>query len=67
MAKISIKGEDIHPVYNWLTNSELNGTLDAKVKWNFQKFMIDSTGEVIDFVGPAGSPQSKRIIEWLNE
>ena len=67
MEKISIKNDSIHPVYKWLTNSEENGTLDAKVLWNFQKFMIDTTGHVEDFVGPAGSPFKKRIIEWLNE
>ena len=67
MEKISIKDEAIHPVYRWLTNSEENGTLDAKVIWNFQKFMIDTTGHVVDYVGPAGSPLKNRIIEWLNE
>ena len=67
MEKISIKDNEEHPVYRWLTNSSENGTLDAKVRWNFQKFLIDSTGHVIDFVGPAGSPYNKRIIDWLNE
>jgi len=67
MEKISIKGDDEHPVYRWLTDSSENGTLDAKVIWNFQKFMIDTTGHVIDFVGPAGSPYNRRIIEWLND
>jgi len=67
MAKISIKGDEEEPVYKWLTNSEENGTLDAKVLWNFQKFMVDTTGQVVDFVGPAGSPFNHRIIDWLNE
>ncbi len=67
MEKISIKDEAIHPVYKWLTNNKENGTLDAKVIWNFQKFMIDTTGHVVDYVGPRGSPLKNRIIEWLNE
>lgn len=67
MEKISIKDNEIHPVYKWLTSSEENGTLDAKVIWNFQKFMIDTTGHVLDYVGPGGSPLKNRIIEWLNE
>jgi glutathione peroxidase len=67
MEKTQIKGDNPNPVYEWLTNSEENGTLDAKVRWNFQKFMIDTTGHVIDFVGPANSPYNNRIIEWLNE
>lgn len=67
MEKISVKGDDQHPVYQWLTESSENGTLDAKVTWNFQKFLIDTTGHVIDYVGPPGSPYNHRIIEWLNE
>lgn len=67
MSKITIKGEDEEPVYRWLTNSEENGVLDAKVRWNFQKYMIDTNGQVVDFVGPASSVFSQRIIDWLNE
>ena len=67
MEKISIKGENPHPVYKWLTSSKENGTLDAKVTWNFQKFMIDGTGEVVDFVAPIKSPKNNRILNWLKE
>jgi glutathione peroxidase len=67
MEKISIKGDNPHPIYKWLSSSEENGTLDAKVTWNFQKFMIDEKGEVVDFVPPIKSVQSKRVLEWLNE
>nr|WP_319570912.1 glutathione peroxidase [uncultured Draconibacterium sp.] len=66
MEKISIKNNP-PPVYRWLMNSEENGTLDAKVWWNFQKFMIDEEGKVIDFVRPPKSPLSNKIINWLNE
>ena len=55
-----------YPLYKWLTSSEENGTLDAKVRWNFQKFMIDESGHVVDFVGPAVTPLNRKIIEWLN-
>ncbi|NQU51536.1 MAG: glutathione peroxidase [Bacteroidetes bacterium] len=67
MEKISIKGENPHPIYKWLTSSNENGTLDAKVTWNFQKFMIDENGEVVDFIPPIKSAKSDRIINWLNE
>ena len=52
MAKISVKGKDISPVYEWLTKKENNGVMDAKVSWNFQKFMIDENGNLIDMVWP---------------
>ena len=67
MEKISIKKENTHPVYKWLTSSKENGTLDAEVKWNFQKFMIDENGLVVDFVPPIFSPAGKKVINWLKE
>ncbi len=67
MSKISIKGDDAHPIYRWLTSSEENGVLDAKVTWNFQKFMIDKNGEVVDYVSPIVGPKNRRIMEWLME
>ncbi len=67
MEKISMKGDHPHPVYKWLISSEENGTLDAKVKWNFQKFMIDKEGRVVDFAYPTTSPNSKKIEDWLRE
>lgn len=67
MEKVSIKGNNPHPIYKWLTSSEENGTLDAKVTWNFQKFMINKNGEVVDFLAPIKSVENKKIINWLNE
>lgn len=66
MEKISVKGDDIHPIYKWLTSSKENGVVDAPVRWNFQKFLIDENGHVVDFVAPKNGPKSKKIIEWLS-
>ncbi|MBN1387330.1 MAG: glutathione peroxidase, partial [Bacteroidales bacterium] len=44
MSKISVKGKDMHPVYQWLTSRELNGYEDSEVQWNFQKYLIDENG-----------------------
>ncbi len=67
MSKISVKGDDIHPVYQWLTEKEKNGKMDSKVKWNFQKYMIDENGELVDVVAPREKPFSDRIVEWIME
>jgi glutathione peroxidase len=67
MEKISIKGENMHPVYQWLTNSEENGTLDGKVIWNFQKFLIDEEGVAVDFLSPITGAKNRRILDWLQE
>lgn len=65
MDKISVQGDDIAPLYKWLTTKEGNGKADAEVTWNFQKFMIDEDGEWIGSVPPKTSPLSDEIIEWV--
>lgn len=65
MAKISVKGKDIHPLYDWLTHKEYNGVMDAKVSWNFQKFLIDENGNLVDMVSPKSSPYDEKIIAWI--
>jgi len=67
MAKISVSGEDIAPLYKWLTQKSENGKQDAKVEWNFQKFMIDENGNWIGFVSPKISPMDDEIVKWIEE
>lgn len=67
MSKISVKGDDIHPLYKWLTNKSENGVEDAPVTWNFQKFMIDENGNYVGMVSPQESPASETIIKWIEE
>lgn len=66
MDKISVKGKEQAPLYKWLTSKSENGKLDQKVTWNFQKFMIDEDGHLVDVVMPKESPMSAKIINWLN-
>lgn len=65
MSKISVKGSDIAPVYQWLTSKEENGVMDAPVKWNFQKFMIDENGNLVGMVAPGDSPMTDKIMNWI--
>lgn len=65
MEKISVKGENIHPLFKWLTSKSENGLEDAPVQWNFQKFMIDENGRYIGHVAPQDSPLSDKILNWL--
>jgi len=65
MSKISVKGDDIDPLYRWLTSKSLNGVLDADVQWNFQKFMIDEQGKLVGFASPRDKPDSEKIINWI--
>ena len=64
--KIKVKGDDIHPLYKWLTNKELNGVSNSTVKWNFQKYIIDEQGKLIDFFYSTVNPLNKKIQEIIN-
>jgi glutathione peroxidase len=66
LSKTSVKGEDIDPLYKWLTSKELNGLMDSEVSWNFQKYMIDEKGKLVDIASPKDKPYSEKIIHWLN-
>ena len=67
MAKISVKGKEIAPLYQWLTEKKLNGKEDASVQWNFQKFMIDENGNWVGFASPKESPFSEKIVTWIEQ
>ena len=65
MSKISVTGDDIDPIYKWLTTKSENGMEDAPVTWNFQKFMINEDGHWAGTVKPKVSPKTKTIIDWI--
>lgn len=67
MAKISVKGIDMHPLYQWLTQREKNGVQDAEVQWNFQKFLIDEEGRWAGVVSPKTNPFDQKIIGWIEK
>jgi glutathione peroxidase len=65
MSKISVKGDDMDPLYKWLTQKKLNGVKDSEVTWNFQKYMIDTDGNLVDYVNPKDKPYSDKILNWI--
>ena len=65
MSKISVKGDDMHPVYQWLTQKSKNGKLDSEVGWNFQKYLIDENGKLVDVIEPKVKPDDAKIISWI--
>jgi glutathione peroxidase len=65
MAKISVSGIDMDPIYKWLTSKSENGIMDAPVLWNFQKFMVDENGHLAGVAMSAEKPDSQRIINWI--
>lgn len=53
--KVDVNGDKAHPIFKYLT-SQAKGVLNSKIKWNFTKFLIDSTGNVIKRYGPTVVP-----------
>ena len=65
MSKISVKGEDKHQVYRFLTDKSKNGLQDSEVAWNFQKYLIDEKGELAMVIEPKTLPTDPSIVKWI--
>jgi glutathione peroxidase len=65
MSKISVKGSDMHPIYQYLTQKDKNGILDSKVTWNFQKYLINQDGRIAKVISPRVQPDDESVIDWL--
>jgi len=64
-SKVSVKGEDIAPIYQWLTSKAKNGVLDAEIKWNFNKFLLDENGKLIAYFESKVKPDSEEILKFV--
>lgn len=65
--KISVKGADKAPLFDWLTHKDKNGVADAKVEWNFHKFLIDENGNWAKSIASTTSPVDEEILKWLGK
>ena len=63
--KVDVKGKNQHPLYQWLTSEAKNGKTNSSVKWNFQKYLIDRKGHLIDYYFSITNPMSDKIIKHL--
>lgn len=63
--KIDVKGDKQHPIYKWLTSKDLNGKKNSSVKWNFQKYLVDENGILIDYFFSITKPMSSAITKHL--
>ncbi len=60
MSKISVLGEDQYPLYKWLTEET-----NELVSWNFQKFLVDENGDVVESIPPTVLPNDDAILSWI--
>lgn len=66
-AKISVKGKDIAPLYKYLTTKAENGKIDAPVAWNFQKFLVDKDGYVVQSISPSQKVSEEDVIKAIEK
>jgi glutathione peroxidase len=64
-AKISVKGDDMHPLYQFVTQKSENGKEDSEVKWNFQKYVFDEEGYLLGSVAPMKQPADDEVLNML--
>lgn len=65
MEKVDVKGDSVADIYKWLTSKEKNGVESSSVKWNFQKYMVDENGFLVDHVLSFKSPDCSKIVNWI--
>ena len=67
MSKISVKGKNMHPLYQFLTQKSKNGVEDSKVQWNFQKYLIGRDGKLEKVIDPKTLPSSDEVKQWIEK
>ncbi|MDR2920992.1 MAG: glutathione peroxidase [Tannerella sp.] len=66
MDKVQAVGDYKSPIYKWLTEKSENGKIDADIRWNFQKFMIDENGLIVDCILPQ-APFYEKVADWIED
>jgi glutathione peroxidase len=64
-AKVSVKGDDMAPIFKWLCNKSENGVLDASIGWNFGKFLLDEKGNLMTYFPSKVTPMSEELTSKL--
>lgn len=66
-AKVDVKGDNIAPLYQWLTQKSHNHFMDSEVKWNFQKYLLDENGKLVAVFYSKTTPDSPELLEAINK
>lgn len=64
-SKISVSGDDIHPLYRYLTDESVNPQLGGKVTWNFNKYLIDSAGRPLARFASDVEPENEQLVQAI--
>jgi len=63
--KVSVKGDDIHPVFKYLVDESKKLGQEDPIKWNFTKFLLDENGKLIAVINNKVNPMSEEITKYL--
>lgn len=66
-SKISVKGEDIHPLYKMLTSKETNPEFAGDISWNFNKFLVDKNGKIVTRFESGDKPESEKVTSAIEK
>ena len=66
-AKISVQGEDKHPLYKYLTAGGTNPDLAGEIKWNFNKFLVDKNGRIIARFDSKDKPEDDKVVQAIEQ
>jgi glutathione peroxidase len=64
--KVSVKGDDIHPLFKYLTDEAAKMGIEDPIKWNFTKFLIDENGKLLAVFPSKVNPMSEEVTKYLN-
>ena len=66
-SKISVKGDDMHDMYKFLTSKKVQGENGGPIRWNFDKFLVDGDGKVIQRFNPRMKPNDPKMIAAIEK
>ena len=64
--KVSVKGDDIHPLFKYLVAEAAKKGIEDPIKWNFTKFLLDEKGNLITVIHNKVNPMSEEVTKYLN-
>ena len=67
MAKVSVKGADQTPLYQFLTASDTDSKFAGDIKWNFTKFLIGKDGRIVNRFESKVTPEDPQVITAIEQ
>ena len=64
--KVSVKGDDIAPLFKWLVDEAAKKGIKDPITWNFTKFLVDEKGNLVTVFPPKTTPMSDDVLKYMN-